>query len=217
MKDTTKPRKPIKPLTLGEKLMILRRRSNLVQHYIAKELGVAKDTVLSWEAGKTSPNVAQIEKMADIYGVTLEDLIFDKQKAFTLHHKEDLDAQMIDRIAALVNLSAKDKLPIIEVIDAYVQQKCMVKLDIPPILINSETKVVAKDPPEHNHLVEIGDEFQHLGNRKVYTVIDNDVKLKINNEWFPAVAYKEKASGEDVYVRSLNNFLDRFTDVILKE
>lgn len=42
----------------------------------AKALGIAQETLSNWENGKTFPNVPQIKKIEDVYGVPYSELIF---------------------------------------------------------------------------------------------------------------------------------------------
>lgn len=42
----------------------------------AKLLEVSKDTLRNWEVGKTFPNVPQISKIEEVYGVKYDDIIF---------------------------------------------------------------------------------------------------------------------------------------------
>lgn len=49
---------------------------NMQQQDAAEKLGVTVDTLRNWETGKTFPNVPQIKKIEDLYGVSYSDLIF---------------------------------------------------------------------------------------------------------------------------------------------
>lgn len=48
----------------------------LGQEEAAKQLGIAQETLSNWENGKTFPNVLQIKKIEDLYGVPYSELIF---------------------------------------------------------------------------------------------------------------------------------------------
>ena len=39
-------------------------------------LGISVDTLSNWENGKTFPNVPQIKKIEELYGVSYNDIIF---------------------------------------------------------------------------------------------------------------------------------------------
>ena len=46
------------------------------QDAAAKIIGVTVDTISNWERGKSFPNVPQLKKIEEAYGVTYNELIF---------------------------------------------------------------------------------------------------------------------------------------------
>lgn len=61
---------------MGFTLKALRVNKNITQAEAGLELGVTSDTISSWENGKSFPNVPQIEKIKELYGVSYDDIIF---------------------------------------------------------------------------------------------------------------------------------------------
>ncbi len=57
-------------------LKAARVNCNMQQQEAAKRLGITVDTLRNWEVGKTYPNVPQIKKIEELYGVPYSDLIF---------------------------------------------------------------------------------------------------------------------------------------------
>lgn len=57
-------------------LKAARVNANLLQQQAAEALCISVDTLSKWENGKTFPNVLQIKKIEEIYGVKFGDLIF---------------------------------------------------------------------------------------------------------------------------------------------
>ena len=53
-----------------------RVNKQLTQEQAAELIGITKDSLSNYERGKTAPNVKVAKKMAEIYGVSLDDLIF---------------------------------------------------------------------------------------------------------------------------------------------
>ena len=49
---------------------------NMTRAEAAKKLGVSVDTLINWETGRTFPNVPQIKKIEDAYGVEYRDISF---------------------------------------------------------------------------------------------------------------------------------------------
>ena len=58
-----------------EKLRALRESRKMNQEEVAEMLGITKNTYLKYERGEQSPKLNTIEKIADIYGITLMELI----------------------------------------------------------------------------------------------------------------------------------------------
>lgn len=57
-------------------LKAARVNKNMQQQHAADAIGITVDTLRSWENGKTFPNVPQIKKIEELYGVPYSDLIF---------------------------------------------------------------------------------------------------------------------------------------------
>lgn len=54
---------------------VYRKIKKLPQKQVAKQLGISKATLSSWETGKSLPNIKQLYKMSKILGVPMEDLL----------------------------------------------------------------------------------------------------------------------------------------------
>lgn len=57
-------------------LKALRVNKGIDQRTAAKILGITPETLGSWEAGKTFPNVPQITKIEKLYSVSYSDINF---------------------------------------------------------------------------------------------------------------------------------------------
>lgn len=57
-------------------LKALRVNAGYDQKTAAQKIGVTPETLGSWERGKSFPNVPQISKLEDLYGVTYADINF---------------------------------------------------------------------------------------------------------------------------------------------
>ena len=55
----------------------LRKEQGLSQKQIAEELGVRQSTVSQWESGKNLPDILTAQKLALLYGVSIEALLED--------------------------------------------------------------------------------------------------------------------------------------------
>lgn len=61
-------------MTLGENLQELRRAAGLSQEEVAGRLFVSRQSVSKWENDQAEPGVKNLKALADLYGVTLDQL-----------------------------------------------------------------------------------------------------------------------------------------------
>jgi transcriptional regulator with XRE-family HTH domain len=61
-------------MTIGEKIKELRKRKGMSQEKLAKKVGVNISTVCWWETQRTEPSIFNCILLADVFGVTLDEL-----------------------------------------------------------------------------------------------------------------------------------------------
>ena len=57
-----------------DNLVQMRKLSQLTQEDIAEKLGVTRQSVAKWESGESIPDLDKCKQLADIFGVSLDDL-----------------------------------------------------------------------------------------------------------------------------------------------
>ncbi len=62
-------------MRLGSSLSQARRKSGLSQEAVAEKLGVSRQTISKWELDETLPDIRQAKRLAQLYHLTLDDLI----------------------------------------------------------------------------------------------------------------------------------------------
>lgn len=62
-------------MKLGNSLFHARKKSGLTQEAVAEKLGVSRQTISKWETDETLPDIRQSKRMAQLYHVTLDELI----------------------------------------------------------------------------------------------------------------------------------------------
>lgn len=65
-------------MTLGEKIIELRKRSNLTQERLSEELDISRQTLSNWENDITSPDIIQAKNIANFFKISLDDLLDNK-------------------------------------------------------------------------------------------------------------------------------------------
>lgn len=60
---------------ISSNISALRKAKNLSQEALAERLGVSRQTVAKWESGESLPDVLHCDQMAEVFEVSLDDLI----------------------------------------------------------------------------------------------------------------------------------------------
>lgn len=84
----------------SDRLKELRKSSGLTQVQFAEIFNIAKGTIGMWESGKREPDFETTQRIADFFGVTVDDLIGAKTKAPTLTKKDERDIER--RLSAMI-------------------------------------------------------------------------------------------------------------------
>ena len=62
-------------MSLGNNLFNARKKSGLSQEEVAAKLGISRQTISKWELDETLPDIFQSKKLANLYGLSLDELI----------------------------------------------------------------------------------------------------------------------------------------------
>lgn len=60
---------------IGTNITTLRKKYGMTQEAIAEELNVSRQTVAKWERGDSEPDMGSCVKLAELFEVTLDDLV----------------------------------------------------------------------------------------------------------------------------------------------
>lgn len=66
-------------MTLGNKIAYYRKKLNITQDALARQLGVTNQAVSKWESGQCCPDVMLLPKIAEIFGIAIDEL-FGREK-----------------------------------------------------------------------------------------------------------------------------------------
>lgn len=66
---------------IGNKISLLRKSANLTQMELANRLGISFQAVSNWERGISMPDISNLGALAEILGVSVDELIGDKKAA----------------------------------------------------------------------------------------------------------------------------------------
>ena len=83
-------------MKFNERLIKLRKEMGLSQEELGNKLNVARQTVSKWELGETTPEMDKLIKMSEIFNITLDELIKDK------NNDENINNTNSQKLAGLV-------------------------------------------------------------------------------------------------------------------
>ena len=91
--------------TIGSRIAALRKQKGLSQEKLAEKLGVSSQAVSKWENDASCPDISLLPALADVLGVTTDELLTGKSNTVTLvpeHQRKPLE-QLTLRIKVLSN------------------------------------------------------------------------------------------------------------------
>jgi signal peptidase I len=66
---------------LSQQLLALRKAKGLTQEALANQLGITCQAISKWENGQSCPDIALLPQLADIYGISIDELFGQEAKA----------------------------------------------------------------------------------------------------------------------------------------
>lgn len=85
---------------IGERLAKLRKENHYKQADIAEKIGVSQQVISNIERGVTAPDIEQLKMIADIYNISLDQLV---GREFIGEDTDDVDRQIISYIKQMDN------------------------------------------------------------------------------------------------------------------
>lgn len=85
-------------VTIGKNLTRLRKMANMTQLDLAEKLNYSDKSVSKWEQGNGIPDVRILVQIAELYGVTLDDLVRD-------HTKDEIVPKNTKRMQRLITMA----------------------------------------------------------------------------------------------------------------
>lgn len=74
-------------MSLGETILKLRTQRSMSQEELAAELDVSRQSVSKWETNASTPELDKLIKIAELFNVTLDSLVFEKEPEITQSDK----------------------------------------------------------------------------------------------------------------------------------
>ena len=65
---------------IGRQISSLRKKKGMTQMELADALGISYQAVSNWERGNTMPDISKLPELAEIFGVSIEEILCDERK-----------------------------------------------------------------------------------------------------------------------------------------
>lgn len=92
-------------LSLGKKISELRKEKRITQEELADKLGVSPQAVSKWENDLSCPDIMSLPDIADIFGITIDELFGKTKQKLTLQPSDQ--RKNPDDIILYVNIQSK--------------------------------------------------------------------------------------------------------------
>jgi transcriptional regulator with XRE-family HTH domain len=100
-------------MTIGEHIMMLRKKKKLSQSDLGKSIGTSGDIIGRYERGIITPSIDVIMKIADVLQVSIDFLVGKTSL--------ELDIKTLKRIEDISNLSQENQSFVFKMVDMAVQ------------------------------------------------------------------------------------------------
>lgn len=67
-------------MEIDKRIKDARQKNNITQESLAEQLGISRQTVSSWETGKSYPDIVSVIKMSDIFNISLDKMLKEDKK-----------------------------------------------------------------------------------------------------------------------------------------
>lgn len=93
-------------LKLANRLVELRKQNKLSQEALAEKLGLSRQSISKWERAEASPDTDNLIALAEVYGMSLDELLGNEVKEITSETKEEKTENMFLKLSPIFLLVA---------------------------------------------------------------------------------------------------------------
>lgn len=122
-------------MTIGKKIYTLRTKCGMTQEQLAEKMGVSRQAISKWESGMSIPELSKLKTLANLYQVTLDELMDEKP----------LEENVVDVEEKNKNLENDDKAYKSLKITNLIQSAAMVLLGAAVIVLSFNLKSIKDD------------------------------------------------------------------------
>ena len=90
---------------LGEKIINERKNHKLSQEELSEMVGVTRQTISNWELNETGPDLKQAQKLADIFNISIDELIGKKNVLLEKVDKTESNSNLIIKLIKILGIT----------------------------------------------------------------------------------------------------------------
>ncbi len=113
-------------MSLSNNLKLLRKKKGWSQTQLAEQIGSHLSHINRIETGKYNPSLDVIQKLANVFDVSIDYLVSDTDEDFKEVRIED--KELMERVKLIDSLDAEDRTALIRVIDSMLTKKKIMNL-----------------------------------------------------------------------------------------
>lgn len=102
-------------MKLGQNIKKYRKELGLTQTDLAKRVDAIQTDVHRWEAGKVTPSIESLKKLAKSLGISIDSLLFTEKER---KHLKIADKEFMEKLRDIDRLTPEDRITIANMIDA---------------------------------------------------------------------------------------------------
>lgn len=103
-------------IKIGRTISKLRQQNNMTQAELADQLGISFQAVSNWERGVSSPDIAKLTELSEIFQVPIDDILVSQRTTQIIHNvkkqqvMEDITPEEIEEIGPLLHTEEAERL-----------------------------------------------------------------------------------------------------------
>ena len=105
-------------IVIGDRIKQLRGLKKLSQKQVASEIGVDQGQYSRLEGGKVEPTLSSLQKIADLFDISLSELLKDNADL-----SEDVNLPLLEKVKMIDQLEPKERESLLNIIDMAISKK----------------------------------------------------------------------------------------------
>lgn len=205
---------------LGDKIKLYRENKKMTQNEIAETLDVSSATVSKYESGALEPNIESLKRLADLFEISIDELLNDEEEKFDISKinvldtlREQKDMKLKGNLYHQTQVSFAYNTNHIEG-STLTEEQTRYIFETNTILFEGDTVAKVDDILETSNHFKLVDYMLDVADKKLtekmikeFHKILKDGTLDSRVEWFNVGEYKQRANtiGSGIKTTSPNN------------